>query len=182
MRIQCGIFYILLLTVLSNDVLSSSEINEEKIRRRGDNLMLAVPSIALLGSLLVEKDLEGSKQILKSIIYTQIATELMKETLKKDRPNGNCCSFPSGHASAAFSGAGFIHKRYGFSYALPAYIASGYVAWSRVYSKKHFSLDVLAGAALGTYIGFKVATPYKKSRIEPFVSRDAVGIQLSGKW
>ena len=63
-----------------------------------------------------------------------------------DYSNNN--SFPSGHTSAAFSGATFIHKRYGFNKACPIYIVASFVGYSRVYAEKHYWEDVLAGAIL----------------------------------
>ena len=40
------------------------------------------------------------------------------------------------------SDAGYIHKRYGFKYSIPAYVLAGYTAASRIDSKKHDILDV----------------------------------------
>ena len=58
----------------------------------------------------------------------------LKRITNKERPNGGDYSFPSGHTSAAFTGAGFIEKRYGLKVGIPAYILASYVGWSRVYS------------------------------------------------
>jgi len=67
----------------------------------------------------------------------------------KKRPTGSNQSFPSGHTSAVFQGAAFIHKRYGLKQAAAAYIGATFVGYSRVESDKHFTEDVIAGAALG---------------------------------
>jgi hypothetical protein len=49
----------------------------------------------------------------------------------------------------AFAGAEFIRKQYGIGWAAPAYLAAGFVAWSRVEARRHHTHDVLAGAAIG---------------------------------
>lgn len=64
-------------------------------------------------------------------------------------------SFPSGHSVTAFLGATLIS----FSRARWAwwlYLLAAGIAWSRVYVGVHYPLDVLAGAALGTALGFGV--------------------------
>ena len=74
---------------------------------------------------------------------------MLKGTIDKPRPDKtNNNSFPSGHTSAAFTGATFIHRRYGFNSAWTAYIAASFVGYTRVYAEKHYWEDVLAGAIL----------------------------------
>lgn len=77
------------------------------------------------------------------------ATAALKYSIDETRPDGEPRSFPSGHASIAFTGAEFIRKEYGWRWAAPAYIAAGFVGWSRVEAKKHYTHDVVAGAVLG---------------------------------
>jgi undecaprenyl-diphosphatase len=60
-------------------------------------------------------------------------------------------SFPSGHASSAFTAAGVLAQGdplWPLYYGLAAVVAS-----SRVYVKMHHASDVIAGAALGVGIG-----------------------------
>jgi undecaprenyl-diphosphatase len=60
-------------------------------------------------------------------------------------------SFPSGHATAAFTAASMLSQG---SAAAPAYFAvAGIVAYSRVYTKMHHPSDVLVGAGLGLVLG-----------------------------
>lgn len=61
-------------------------------------------------------------------------------------------SFPSGHATAAFSmcmAMAVLLNRVGWA-ALLAVLAS-FIAFSRVYLSQHFTEDILAGAAIGVF-------------------------------
>jgi hypothetical protein len=80
---------------------------------------------------------------------TWIVTEGLKQTVDETRPRGGARSFPSGHTSIAFTGAEFMRKQYGWKIAAPAYLAAGFVGWSRVEVRAHFTRDVLAGALIG---------------------------------
>lgn len=65
-------------------------------------------------------------------------------------------SFPSGHASAAFTAAGVLSQR--DPKLAPAFFAAAaFVATSRLHVKIHHASDVVAGAALGVVFA-KVAT------------------------
>jgi len=80
--------------------------------------------------------------------------------IDKDRPDGsNSNSFPSGHTSAAFTGATFIHRRYGLNTALSAYAVASFVGFSRVHAQKHYWEDVIAGAALAGVNSWLFAKP-----------------------
>ena len=87
--------------------------------------------------------------LLLAVGRTWAATAALKYSINETRPNGESRSFPSGHTSIAFTGAEFIRKEYGWRWAAPAYVAAGFVGWSRVEAKKHYAHDVVAGAVLG---------------------------------
>jgi undecaprenyl-diphosphatase len=61
-------------------------------------------------------------------------------------------SFPSGHATAAFTAAVFLSDD-GESLAPLWFTLAGAVSFSRVYVRMHHASDVLAGAALGLAMG-----------------------------
>ena len=143
----------------------------ENIEKYGNIIQILIPTIGY-GTTLYLNDEEGEKQFYKSFFSTFGTTHLLKRTVKKDRPNdGNNQSFPSGHTSASFQGATFIHKRYGLKYAIPAYLGATFVGYSRVYSEKHYTSDVIAGAIIGSGFSYYFTTPYKykKVSIEPLV-------------
>lgn len=47
------------------------------------------------------------------------------------------------------AGAAFLQMRYGWALGGPAYAVASFVACSRVESKRHYTSDVVAGAAIG---------------------------------
>ena len=120
----------------------------DPIRSAGDVGQILIPVSALLLTY-IKDDYNGTLQLCKSSISTIICTHIFKLSIEKFRPDGtNNNSFPSGHTSAAFSGATFIHQRYGFKMAFPAYAIASFVGYSRIYAKKHYLEDVIAGATL----------------------------------
>jgi membrane-associated phospholipid phosphatase len=72
-------------------------------------------------------------------------------------------SFPSGHTSSAFATAAAVSAEIGRIYPKTRvwvkpllYGGAGLVGISRTYNNKHWASDVVAGAALGTFTGWKV--------------------------
>ena len=71
-------------------------------------------------------------------------------------------SFPSGHATTAFAAAaaiGALHPRL----RVPLYALAALVGLSRIYLGVHYTLDVVAGAALGVALGLAVAWTIRRS-------------------
>ena len=120
-------------------------------RKIGDVLQVALPVTAISTTYFMD-DTDGTKKFLKSYLLTASDTYLLKITTHKLRPDGsNHMSFPSGHTSAAFSGASFIHFRYGFKYSIPLYLLASFTGYSRIHAKKHYLEDVIAGAGLAVF-------------------------------
>lgn len=68
-------------------------------------------------------------------------------------------SFPSGHATSAFTAAGLLGDQ---DHLKPLYyLVAIVVAWSRVYVKIHHASDVLGGAATGVVLGGIVRRAWK---------------------
>lgn len=134
--------------VLASSLLINSQVHADEIETAGDIVQLAIPLTALIATYTLD-DPEGRKQFLWSYGSTFAVTHILKRTVNKERPDGsNTLSFPSGHTSSAVSGAAFLQKRYGWDVGLPAYLAAGFVGYSRVHAKKHDWVDVSAGALL----------------------------------
>ena len=136
---------IFLLMLFSNITLHSKSFNENA----GDVLLVLIPS-ATYGTTFYLDDKEGRMQFYKSLAATSIVSFGLKKAVKKERPDkSDYDSFPSAHSSLTFQSSTFIHKRYGFKYAVIPYLLSSYVAYTRVYADKHYVEDVIVGAAIG---------------------------------
>jgi membrane-associated phospholipid phosphatase len=118
-------------------------------------------------------------------------TELLKVTARRERPDGsNNQSFPSGHASNAFTLATVAERHYGWKVGAPAYALAAAVGYSRIVRDKHYLSDVVAGATLGYIVGRTVVRvngrPLDPARarqvrvdVSPIVSRRARGLQVA---
>lgn len=84
-----------------------------------------------------------------SLARMEFVTYGLKYAIDAKRPNGGGQSFPSGHTAAAFMGAEFIRKEYGWVLGAPAYAAASWVGYTRVESDNHYWHDVLGGALIG---------------------------------
>lgn len=126
----------------------------------GDVLQIAIPVTAFTATLGL-KDWKGSQQFLKGFMATELTVYTLKYALNERRPNGESQSFPSGHTALAFFGSGFIHQRYGWQYAIPAYAAAALVGYSRVKIKEHWVHDVIGGAAIALLYSYLLTTPYE---------------------
>ncbi len=136
------------------------------IEDAGDLFLIAVPAYAL-GTTLLKKDKKGAWQFAKSFLLNQAITFTLKQTIDKPRPDlSNNNSFPSGHTSTTFQAASYVHIRYGFKYSIPAYLAAGFTAFSRVDANRHDEFDILAGAIIGIGSSYLFTTPYQKKHLE----------------
>lgn len=155
---------------------------DDSVETTGDVLQIVLPSVAYAMTF-GYKDAEGRNRFYKSFLTTLSITYGLKLSVDKKRPNGGDMSFPSGHTSAAFSGASFIQRRYGWKFGLPAYLAASYVGWSRVESDNHFTEDVLAGALIGTASTYFFTKPYNpKINASFYYSRKFRGLAITGRW
>jgi|APGre2960657505_1045072.scaffolds.fasta_scaffold05868_2 membrane-associated phospholipid phosphatase len=108
---------------------------------------------------LMQDDLPGLGQFAASGALTIGLTTGLKYSIDSTRPNGGKHSFPSGHTSAAFLGAAFIHERYGWQLGLPAEALAVAVAVSRVDAKAHHWRDVIASAVIAHASAYALVDP-----------------------
>ena len=172
---------------LSLILLSSSVVlaqpcyaDSSSVEKAGNIVAIAIPAIAY-GSTYYMDDKPGRQQFYRAFGTNAAATYGLKAVIDKERPNGDDNkSFPSGHTSAAFQGASFIHKRYGLEYSIPAYVGAGFVAYSRLEADEHDAVDVLAGAALGVASSWYFTKNYNDQLyISPTVSPDYYGLTVN---
>lgn len=101
--------------------------------------------------------------LMRALIVSQALTHGIKATVRRDRPTGECCAFPSGHASAAFATASVLERHLGYRGAWPTLALATYVATSRLYDNRHYLSDVLFGGALGIASGWSVVGRHGRS-------------------
>ena len=138
-----------------------------------------------LGMTCMEKDWDGTAQYLESMLGAQLTTEIIKTRIVHEpRPNNmNTESFPSGHATGAFSAPMFIHRRYGWKQSLIPYGLAIFTGFSRVYERMHYTHDVLAGAAVSALFTWMFVSPSDSTvRMWPSFSSDGAELRFSTKF
>ncbi|GHV03014.1 PAP2 family phosphoesterase [Campylobacterota bacterium] len=165
---------------IRGDVITAAD---NKIGCVGDYAQLAIPLSALIYSTAIG-DYEGDLQLVEAAGSTAALTQILKYTIREDRPNSPPDSkghtFPSGHTSFAFAGAAYWQQRYGWYVGAPMYAAAAFVAYSRVRVKRHTWFDVSTGAAIGIGFNYLFTTKYKGDRSVFIVPTDG-GAYMSFK-
>jgi membrane-associated phospholipid phosphatase len=101
--------------------------------------------------------------LIRAQILSQAIVHGIKITGQRDRPTGECCAFPSGHAASAFAAASVVERHFGYRGAWPTLVAASYVAASRLVDDRHFLSDVVFGAAVGVASGWTVVGSHGRS-------------------
>ena len=192
----------LLIFIIIIFYVNGAEAQTTDDERIGDRLKSGVPLAALLYTFFENKkefthslsaDIKGDSEdegaesrlmLLKSILASEFISLSLKDNISKKRPHGGGNrSFPSEHTSMAFTGAAFMHKRYGLTYGLPAYIGASFVGYSRIQSNSHFTEDVIAGALIGILSSFYFTDTNSKYTLSPQVNDNGtVGISFEFPW
>ncbi|MBY5992597.1 phosphatase PAP2 family protein [Ferrimonas balearica] len=142
-------------------------------------LRIALPAAAA-GTSLWKEDYEGLWQFGLSFAASSATTLALKSAVDAERPDGSDNdSFPSGHATNAFSAAAYLQRRYGWHYGAPAYALASWTAVSRVNTGHHHWADVLAGAAIAVAFNQWLVDPQAPLQLAPVVLED--GLMLSGR-
>jgi len=144
---------------------SDEELREElgeyvpAVRTTIDDQLRHVPAVTALGLSLAGvkgKHSTVNQALLFALTYTinNTLTSNLKDLTRVERPGGkgDFSSFPSQHATAAFSAARFLDREYGASsgwYRVGGYSVATGVAALRLIKGKHWLSDVLAGAGVG---------------------------------
>ncbi|MGE0452694.1 MAG: phosphatase PAP2 family protein [Vicinamibacteria bacterium] len=128
----------------------------------------------------------------QAMIVTGVYTGILKKAAGRPRPDASdTLSFPSGHASTAFTLATVADRHYGWKVGVPSYLAAGAIALSRISNDKHYLTDVLAGATIGvisarTVVRVNGETPGRQRRFALGPVTDpqggGVGVGASLSW
>jgi len=136
-----------------------------------------------LGKLFTNRGVEElGRDLIRAQIVNGVLTQAIKHGAGRERPDGaNKRSFPSGHASGAFTTATVLQRRYGWKAGIPAYAVAGYVASSRLNEGRHYLSDVVFGAAVGILSGCTVTIGGGKARFAllPMVTPAGAGVQVA---
>ena len=99
----------------------------------------------------------------ESLLDGLIVAGILKEATRRNRPDeknpgdfwGGGTSFPSGHAIQMWSIASLVAHEYRHNtiVKVAGYSLAGIVSASRIAARKHFASDVVAGGAIGWFIG-----------------------------
>jgi len=147
----------------------------------GDWLQLLIPLSGLAYSTAIS-DWRGDLQWAGAVGATWVTTEVLKKLVHEERPfqpeGAHGDSFPSGHTSMAFAGAGYWQRRYGWEIGAPMYATAAFVGWSRVHAGKHNWTDVIAGAGIGIGFNYLITTRYVPPGTEISVSPTDGGAML----
>ena len=119
--------------------------------------------------------------LLRAQIVSQTFVHAIKYSVRRDRPTGECCSFPSGHAATAFAAASVIERHFGYRGAIPTMLIATYVGMSRLHDNRHYLSDVMFGSALGTATGWTIVGRHGRSEyaLLPLPVRGGMGVQLA---
>ena len=119
--------------------------------------------------------------LIRAELLSQALVHGMKYSVRRDRPTGECCAFPSGHAATAFAMASVLERHFGYRASAPALAAATYVATSRLVDNRHFLSDVAFGAFAGIASGWTVVGTRGHNRLafEPVPVRGGMMIALT---
>lgn len=157
---------------------------ESSTQRAGDILQIAVPAAGFATAVYL-RDGKGAEQFFESLAVELGAVYSIKYAVDKPRPRGTGGrAFPSGHTAAAFQGASFIERRYGWRYGAAAYLVGAFVGWSRIAAHEHDFPDVLFGGAIGVVCSYVFTTPYEGGHVRaaPVSSAGFRGIGIEVRW
>lgn len=118
--------------------------------------------------------------LLRAQIVTQTFVHGIKYAVRRDRPTGECCAFPSGHSASAFALASVLERHLGYRAAWPTIAIATYIATSRLHDNRHVLSDVVFGAALGTATGWTVVGRHGRSEyaLVPVPVRGGIAVSL----
>jgi len=150
----------------------------------GDIIHLLLPATAIGASVYLEDNYSGTIQLAKAGITSRVIVEALKLAVPKDRPDGSGDdAYASGHTADSFAAATFLYRRYGFDYGFPAYLASIWVAHTRMKANKHEVEDVILGAVIGSFSSLNFTTKYNKLEVTPVAKADGyVGVLVSSRF
>ena len=170
--------------------------------RISSKYVLAGLSASMLTGGLIFKDkklLETTRLLVESYLISGAIAQLGKRVFGRARPYTgegpskfepfkfrgarDRRSFPSGHATSAFSMMTVLAKQYDqWWIKIPAYTVAISVAMQRMDSRNHWGADVIVGGAIGYSVGSALVNRYKQQSnrvsMNPYIFGNRVGIMF----
>jgi membrane-associated phospholipid phosphatase len=116
--------------------------------------------------------------MMRSYAYSTALVGALKIAFDRTRPDGGQYSFPSGHASAAFSIAPVITYHFGRVAGAAAYGCAVATLMGRMEDRRHYLSDVVFGATIGLAMGEAVIAQRRDVARHLKVDPDRVGLQI----
>jgi membrane-associated phospholipid phosphatase len=136
--------------------------SQEPLVTLGNYLQIAIPCVSFAVSIF-RRDREGFWQFTGALTVMVIVVQGIKfftgDWAIGIRPYGGTKSFPSGHTAAAFQGAFFLHRRYGWKWGAPMVVLATLTAYSRIYGRYHHWWDVVVGFLIAFLIDRLFVSP-----------------------
>ncbi|MCJ7458821.1 MAG: phosphatase PAP2 family protein [candidate division Zixibacteria bacterium] len=150
-----------------------------------------------------KKEKDTAWYLLEAVMFTQGITQVIKYSVGRARPfadkgayhfegfrahpSSYSLSFPSGHASTAFSLASVIAEQYDNKLIdWASYSLAFFAAWARVNDNVHFTSDVFFGGVLGTWVGKTIVRLNKNKKekskelsVHPKIGLNSIGVSLN---
>ncbi len=130
---------------------------------------------------LASQDTPGQFQFFETMAATLALSEGLKAVIHRPRPDKSSNdSFPSAHTALAFAAASYFDLRYGAENKtlVPfVYGAAALTALGRVEAKKHFAVDVAAGALIGVVFAHTFTTA--KTDMNVYPTGDGIGFNYA---
>jgi membrane-associated phospholipid phosphatase len=169
------------LVLIAMVVPTGSSMAADATETSGDVLRVLIPAAAVAVAWRRDDD-AGIRQFARAFVGAVGTTYVLKPVVDQERPNGGSNGFPSGHATTAFAGAAFLHRRYGWRDAWWAYALAGWTGWTRIDADEHDLGDVLGGAAVAIAWNWWQVSRWEKVDLQPTLEADAVALRLTGRW
>ncbi|MBS1590359.1 MAG: phosphatase PAP2 family protein, partial [Bacteroidetes bacterium] len=137
------------------------------------------------------KQMQNALQTVGGLTVATIITYGLKYSIRRERPyiahpqynpddNETSPSFPSGHASIAFTTATNLSLQYRRWYVIvPAYAWAAAVGYSRIHLGAHYPSDVLCGALVGAgsaWVSFQVNKWLQHKWLKKELKKENVGL------
>jgi membrane-associated phospholipid phosphatase len=119
--------------------------------------------------------------LLRAQVVSQTFVHSIKRAVRRDRPTGECCAFPSGHAATAFAVASVLERHLGYRAAWPTLLLATYVGVSRLHDNRHFVSDVVFGSAIGMATGWTIVGRHGRNEyaLAPAPVRGGVALMVT---